>query len=207
MGSRLRRLQILGAHPSVREAPLREVEARWVYSMAGPVYGLDRIQADRIFELHDPALVETTAPEVWDWIRMQSASVVMLERTPAVPTSVAYPLTAVQAWMRDVGGDPAHLEQCFSNTLDYMLAWALAEGMTAIWLDGVLLRSTEEYMRQRLSAFYWIGVARGRGCAVHVDPASGLGTVPVLYGYHVPTGAPNHPGEAVIRMGIPGEAA
>lgn len=54
--------------------------------------------------------------------------------------------------------------QCsFGSTISYMLAQAIHEEVDEIALFGVRLDAKDEYIQQKPSAYYWLGVANGLG--------------------------------------------
>ena len=105
-----------------------------------------------------------------------------------IPGSVAYPRDAIQAhfaW----GGQP---EECFTSSLDWMLALAIYEGFMRIELYGVdLWDASHERGTQRNGAHYWIGQARGRGIDVVIPDSSSLCKTERLYGYFTQTSGRN----------------
>lgn len=54
-------------------------------------------------------------------------------------------------------------KRSFGSTISYMLAQAIYEGVDEIALYGVGMELEDTYGYQRPSAYYWIGVANGRG--------------------------------------------
>lgn len=62
----------------------------------------------------------------------------------------------------------------FGSTVDYMLAMAIKEGAEVINIIGVDMANWTEYAYQRPSCMYLIGLARGRGIEVNIDPDSKL---------------------------------
>jgi hypothetical protein len=54
----------------------------------------------------------------------------------------------------------------FNSTVDYMLAYAIYIGVEKLDLYGINFAHESEYLIQRPSSEYWIGVARGRGMEV-----------------------------------------
>lgn len=69
------------------------------------------------------------------------------------------------------------LEQCvkefgipyFTNTICYMIAYALLNGAKEITIFGVNQASSHEYTEERGGVEYWIGVAAGRGVKVTIS--------------------------------------
>jgi len=54
-------------------------------------------------------------------------------------------------------------KRSFGSTISYMLAQAIYENVDEIALYGVTMDLEDEWAYQRPSAYYWIGVANGRG--------------------------------------------
>jgi hypothetical protein len=62
----------------------------------------------------------------------------------------------------------------FQFSYDYMLAYALEEGIKDISLFGIDLATDDEYEHMRLSFYYWIGMLRGSGATVRVSEGSAI---------------------------------
>lgn len=69
----------------------------------------------------------------------------------------------------------------FTNSISYMIAFALYEGFEKISLYGVDMDSGSEYEFERPSVSYWIGFARG--LSVEVNIASEIDNPIFLYGF------------------------
>lgn len=54
-------------------------------------------------------------------------------------------------------------KRAFGSTISYMLAQAIYEEVDEIGLFGVRLDAKDEYIQQKPSAYFWIGVANGLG--------------------------------------------
>ncbi len=81
------------------------------------------------------------------------------EVDPAIPTSIRYPLEElVDHFQTDY----------FTNTVTYMLALAIYEGIDAIDLYGVNMTLGTEYENEKGGVEYWIGRAQGQGIKVKV---------------------------------------
>jgi len=57
----------------------------------------------------------------------------------------------------------------FSNTVGYMIAYALLQGAREIQLWGINQAGSHEYSEERPSVEYWIGIAVGRGVKVVIN--------------------------------------
>lgn len=93
----------------------------------------------------------------------------------------------------------------FSNTISYMIAYALLEGIKEIDIYGINQASSSEYFYEKAGVEYWLGIAVGRGVKITINGASselltnkarfGGG---ILYGYNMTY---NHFKEAKQRFG------
>jgi len=69
----------------------------------------------------------------------------------------------------------------FTNTISYMIAYALFKGVDILELYGIDMNGTREYISERGSVMYWIGRAESLG--VQVKLASEIDKPCFLYGY------------------------
>ncbi len=83
-----------------------------------------------------------------------------------------------------------HFGVCyFTNTIDYMIAFALYNGATELNFYGVNMTVLLEYKEQKPSVEYWLGRAMGMGvkCNLQHDVTSLLKSKDgLLYGYLIP---------------------
>lgn len=77
----------------------------------------------------------------------------------------------------------------FTNSISYMIAYALLKGAKEIGLYGVDMEPDSEWAFERPSVAYWIGQAEARG--VKVTSSSNLTSPVFLYGYDDPSGILN----------------
>ena len=74
-------------------------------------------------------------------------------------------------------------DKYFTSSIAWMMAEALeCDNVTDIYLCGVDLLQKDEYQVQRPCVEYFIGIARGKGINVHVQPTSTLLKSEKLYG-------------------------
>ncbi len=77
-----------------------------------------------------------------------------------IPKSVAFPLEkAVQEF-----GQPY-----FTNTIAYMICYALMAGAKEIHLYGINQASSSEYFYEKAGVEYWLGIANGRGVEITIN--------------------------------------
>lgn len=114
--------------------------------------------------------------------------VYMQEKHPEVPGSVKFPLDEILATFKGYTG-----ERYFTNSISYMLAYALYEGIISgrqwdeIHVYGVDMAVGTEYEVQRASCEYWIGIAEGMGVKMFIPDASDLNKCSFLYGFETKT--------------------
>ena len=69
----------------------------------------------------------------------------------------------------------------FTNSISYMIAYAIYKGYEEINIYGVDMTGRDEYINQRGSVMYWIGYARAKGITVNLS--SEVDKPCFLYGY------------------------
>lgn len=112
--------------------------------------------------------------------------VYMQDRNERVPWSVKFPLTEMLAFFEKRGLTGARY---FTNSISYMIAYALFEGAVTgnQWMEiaiyGVDMAVGDEYIAQRPSCEYWIGIAEGMGVKVTIPNASDLCKTTFLYAW------------------------
>lgn len=188
-------VQIVGAAPSIATDPVIEGAERWLFNAS---YRTDLGRPyTRVFNLHVRAMILGLQPYAWEWYAQQDKPVYLLEAHPDIAASRPFPLLAVQDWFANDGVP----ETCFGCTVDFLIALALMEGFEHIDLQGIEVKSEEEYTEQRAGIQYWMGRGRGMGRQMTCSSGSGLCSVPAIYGYNIITGAPPPPGQPVPVYG------
>lgn len=185
---RARKIAILGGgEKTLRHAPWND--PTWeLWAHASCRNSCARLP-DVLFDLHPPALWRDPVKKHWDvtylnWLKQNTVPVYMQEHYPDVPASVKYPFGAVMTQFRPY----------FTNTVSWMVALALTEGVTHLALYGCHYENEGEYGVQRGCAEYWCGVAEGRGVQVLIPPECNLLNFPSrLYGYESHPDGVRHP--------------
>lgn len=132
---------------------------------------------DRWFQIHDDHIVQSKDredPEHFAWLQKCGIPVFMQTAHPEIPTSVAYPLRAV---VEKFG------PRYFTNSIAYMIALAIYEGVKDIGLFGVDMLQDSEYAGQRACCEFWLGLASGMGIMIHLPKESALLKSNFWYGY------------------------
>ena len=176
-----RKIGIFGAHvPSLTDAPwLDDSWELWGHATARLFYAR---AMDRYFDLH-PKSCWTRGGKKGDmypqWLARQTTPIYMQQRYAEVPASLEYPRRRVQQEF-----SYAHGRRYFTNHTAWMIALAILEGATTIGLWGINYAIESEYIRQRGSAEYWLGVLDGRDIKTVLPEQCSLLRDPVeLYGY------------------------
>lgn len=137
-------------------------------------------EPDVFFDLHPPALWTNPKKKFWDpsyydWLKQNHVPIYMQEKYPEIPASIKYPFATM------ITEFPTGY---MTNTMAYMMALALMEGVTHIGVFGCNYGADSEYGPQRGCAEYWLGIAEGRGVRVLLPPGCDLLNRPnLLYGY------------------------
>lgn len=169
-----------GARSSLELAPYDDETIEiWSLNDVFELMPCDRY--DRWFEMHPPDVIRAYRPGMNDrgYVKELAAlgcPVYMCEAMPDVPNSVEYPLDKM---IERFGG-------YFTNSVSYMLAMAIAEGYEEIHLYGVEMSISSEYIFERPSVEYFVGLARGMGISVIIPEISTLSRAYWMYGYDTP---------------------
>jgi hypothetical protein len=148
------------------------------------VWGMNQLyrflpRLTRWFEIHTDYVFDmASGTDYVGWMRQAKCPIYMSVKQPDIPNAIAYPLERMIAEF-DLGSmrpqDRAAQEKgYFHSTVDYMLALAISEGFQEIGVWGIDMAHDTEYVYQKPSASFWLGVARGRGIRVTLPPASAL---------------------------------
>ena len=175
---RLRKIAILGGARTIRYAPWDDLS--WELWAHASCRHLCKREPDLLFDLHPPELWKDPKKKNWDpkyfdWIQKNRIPIMMQDMYKESPASIRYPFeTMITEFPRGY----------MTNTVAYMVALALMEGVTHLGVFGCDYHTGSEYGPQRGSAEYWLGFAEGRGVHVCIPPTCDLlGKPQLLYGY------------------------
>lgn len=117
----------------------------------------------RLFEMHDLRLLQS---------EHSGRPAGYLDRLHGVYMQEAYPdLGAVRYPFEEVSKTTGAY---WNSSIAYALAMAIHEGVDEIGIWGVDMKGDDEYAYQRANMEYLIGLARGKGIAVHIPESSPL---------------------------------
>jgi len=180
----LRKVAILGTAPGWEDAPFNDP--------AWEIWGISRLyhhipRWDVWFELHPLEEVcetwaegdkvqEANQRQVYqEWLKSQEKPIYVNEERPdLVPAGIRFPREEIQRWAGKFNPN-AEIEEYFSNSISWLLAFALMQDdVDEVGVYGVDMALQEEYMEQRPSCEYFIGLGRGMGKPVHITERSDL---------------------------------
>lgn len=118
---------------------------------------------DRLYDLHTTAEIHKDKDHE-RFLRTTTKPVYVFEPQPEWPTAVRYPLEQVNAVFGTY----------FTNSVSWMIAHAILEGVTDLGVWGVDMATGSEYAAQRPSCEYFLGFAAGRGINVAIPKSSDL---------------------------------
>lgn len=170
------KIAIVGTAPSSRmQAPFDDKE--WQIWACSPGIAenhqtfCDLPRFDAWFELHrfnEPALADklnAVGLEAYRvWMRQLAADGVKVITQEPIDGGTRYP---IEDMIEKFG-------RYFTNTISYMIAYAIEAGATDIMLTGVDMAAIDEYGSQRPSCEYHLGIAQGRGINVTIPLVSDL---------------------------------
>lgn len=162
----MRKVAIVGTADTSRDlAPYQDPE--WEIWTLG-VWAPHAARCDRVFEVHSLAILERDAESLKDefnWFRNnQAIEVWMAEPADWVPMAREFPTDTL---LKEFGG-------YFTNSVSWMIALAIYEGVDELALYGVDMAHGTEYAAQRPSCEYYVGLARGQGIPVFIPEQSDL---------------------------------
>jgi hypothetical protein len=108
-------------------------------------------------------------------LRKLNVPVYMQDRFEDIPNSLKFPLKEIT--------EAFPFGKYMTNSISYMIALAIYEGYQEISVYGVDMAVGSEYVDQRPSCEYWIGVAAGRGIKVYIPNSSDLCHCHYMYAF------------------------
>jgi len=168
------RIIILGTGPGWQNAPT-DIET---WSIINMVF---HREASLLFEMHrltdDEYLKLKNVREAVEKANELNIPIMTLEMVDIVRHCNVYPIKEIIK---------AYKSDYFTNSISYMIAYALFIGIKRIDIYGVAMVVGSEYAIQKPSVEYWIAYARGKGVKVNVHGFTELlkSADKKLYGYN-----------------------
>lgn len=184
-----KRVSMVGFAPSWEETPWREEGEIWCLNegyklMEQAARQGKNPRADRWFEIHNPDSPSKNTPEHRGWLQKTHIPVYMRKICEDIPSGRLFPFDAIMEWLKERG----HIGyRYFTNSISWMIAFALYEGFEEIHVYGVDMaqdaakNGTSEYAFQKPSCEYMLGVAE-KYAKVYVPETSDLLKCHTLYG-------------------------
>jgi len=134
-------------------------------------------RADRWFQIHAShsfkrPVAKRDVHGHYDWLRTNPLDIPIIMQYPheEIPKSVGYPLREIcDEYLGGLRRGDAKVKY-FTSTLAYEIPYAMYLGFERIELYGFEMSSGDEYIEQKGSAEFWIGLALGRGIEVYLPP-------------------------------------
>jgi hypothetical protein len=170
------KVAIIGKAPSsISLAPYND-ESWEIWTLSDLPFTKEVPRWTRHFELHDPrVIINRGAGQYWKWLTEQPTNdkpIYMREMVPAIQAGVLFPWETIIA---KYGG-------YFNNTVSWLIAFAIQSGVKELGVFGVDMAQSQEYLAQRPSCEYYLGMAEGMGIKVTIPGASDLLKCRRLYG-------------------------
>jgi len=144
-----------------------QIHQKWRYMRKNPRYDIDH----------------------WAWLQKNHPFPIYMQRhDPDVPSSVPIPLREIcERFLagKFSRGDAYERVLQFGSTFSYIIPMALMEGAQRVEFYGVELAQEVEYIEQRPSTHFWIGLASALGMEVYVPRVTRI-LRDHFYGYEYP---------------------
>lgn len=181
-----KKVAIVGFAPTKDAAPYNDSECE-IWSVNNLYKFIPR--TDRIFQMHHPRHLTgehhgVKGTEHIEFLQNTTTPVYMQEKYPDIPASVQYPIEQMTLEFGIPRPDGSGLvDGYWTNSISMMIALAIYEGFEEIWVFGVDMAVASEYVEQRPSCEYYLGIAKGRGIKVVLPVESDLLKTRFVYGY------------------------
>lgn len=131
---------------------------------------------DQHFEVHDLEFIKKRSNDstYWDWLHEKHGKpIFMREHYEEIPDCTVFPRMEIVD----------RFGTYFTNTVSWMIAYALGVGVAELGIFGVDMAQSGEYANQRPSCEYYLGWAAGLGVKTYVPEESDLLKARLLYGF------------------------
>ena len=173
-----KKVSIVGFAPSWVETPFNDPEMEFwclneMYKLFATKLDLNP-KASRWFEIHSRNSPSKNKPEHIKWLQECKIPLYMWEHYDDMPNSIPFPKERLVEEFET---------NYFTNTISWMVAFAISEGFEEIHVYGVDMAQESEYQWQRPSCEYFLGIAKGLGIKVYIPDDSDLLKTSQLYGF------------------------
>ncbi len=166
---KIKKVAILGTVPHKMQAPFADKSFE-IWAIAHACLGDPIPRADRIFEIHNwDEIIKWKSDLAWKF--HPKAKVYLREKRKELPNAIVFPFDEI-AKKFNIFDDRKECLQ--TNSISWMIALALEEGFREIHVYGVNMSHNTEYGTQKPSCEYYLGLAKGMGCKIHIPFESDL---------------------------------
>jgi len=158
-----RKIIILGSGPEWEKCPLSTTD-REIWAVAKMLMIPNPpARVDRLFSMDDIDHLLTirrgmfTKEQFVDKINDRNVLYVSTHEISEIPKSKEFPFKEIYNLFKT---------PYYTNTICYMIAYALWKGVTDIEFWGVAQMGANEYLAERAGVEFWIGLAAGRGVRI-----------------------------------------
>jgi hypothetical protein len=130
------------------------------------VWGVNQVyriakRLDKLF-ITDGRYRPDTGEVAWKWDELNALNipVISLHRFPEIKKLSVYPYRRIVEHFDGMG------REFFTNSICYMIAYALYKGYEKIRMYGIDMATSMEYILERGGIEYWVGRAEGMGVGV-----------------------------------------
>lgn len=165
-----KKIAIIGTTASMLDAPYNDSE--WeIWGLNGAYTAIPRF--DRWFDMHDLDIIkEAHEPKYIDFLTQCDDKLMLNKSYKELPKAKVFPYDKLIENNR----------RYFSNTVAWLIAYAIEQKPDAIGIWGINMATDTEYTHQRPCCEYYLGVAEGKGIEVIIPDTSELLKYNRLYG-------------------------
>ena len=175
----MKKVALVGFSSKTKEVVWPDNVEIWTINCAWD-YGFVRI--DRLLEMHpiEQLTADLDRATKWEgkhWLWLQEPHpfpIYMMHKDPRIPASVEYPLDEIcddcfsHIWRFNA------LNRYLTSSASFLMAMAIHEEYSTIFLSGFEMASGSEYTYQRDGLAYLTGLANGRGISVVLPSNTGF---------------------------------
>ena len=175
-----KKIAIIGFTPSRAQAPFADPEYE-IWCENALFVHRDVPRCSRWFDLHAPEIIDEQRLNFYQQI---TVPVFLHDVREDVPGSIKFPKTQIEEFVAGLASGSANmLGEYQTNSISWMIAFAMWEGFTTIDVYGVDMSQDSEYRFQKSCVEYFLGICRGRGIEVNIPETSDLLKATHQYGY------------------------
>ncbi len=175
-----KKVAIVGFTPTRSQAPFSDPEYE-VWGENALFVHRDVPRCSRWFDLHAPEIIDERRLKFYTQI---DVPVFLQDARDDVPGSVKFPKHQIEAYVAGLApGSANKLGDYQTNSISWMIAFAMWEGFTTIDVYGVDMSQQTEYFDQKSNVEYFLGMCRGLGIEVNLPETSDLLKATHQYGF------------------------